>query len=99
MNNTVDWFSQYCALCAKNVQNRDGIARFDFTDLQVSLDMVANDKDSLVPESVVELMRSIIDVCNRKHGTCAEYSEHVLLLTLLNINAAYLMIIRAWRFD
>lgn len=99
MNNTVDWFSQYCALCAKNVQNRDGLARFDFTDLQVSLDMVANDKDSLVPESVVELMRSIIDVCNRKHGPCAEYSEHVLLLTLLNINAAYLMIIRAWRFD
>lgn len=99
MNNTVDWFSQYCALCAKNVQNREGLTRFDYTDLQAALDAVSSNNDGLVPESIVELMRNIIDVCNRKHGVCAEYSEHVLLLTLLNINAAYLMVIKAWRFD
>lgn len=89
-------FSQHCALRAKNVQNGEGLARFDCMDLQAASGAVSNNNDGLVPESVAKLMRNIIDVCNKQKGPqeLDTQDRRILMLALLNIHAAFLMLVK-----
>lgn len=95
---TREWFTTYCQNAAANVLDKDGALRFNYDVLKSSLDSVSRDGTDLVDARVMVLHRKIIDLCNMKHGVQGgELNELTLVLTLLNIHAAYLMISGLWK--
>lgn len=93
-----DWFSQYCLQCAANVLNRDGKVRFSYETIKQALDAVEAFRDEQVPQSVVELFRNIVNLVNSRvcPQTFTDNEQHALLLTMLNIHAAFLMVTGLW---
>ena len=93
-----DWFSQYCLQCAANVLNRDGKLRFTYETIKHSLDAVEAFHDEQVPQPVVELFRNIVHLVNSRvcQQTFNDNEQHALLLTMLNIHAAFLMVTGLW---
>jgi hypothetical protein len=87
----------YCQNAAANVLDKDGALRFNYDVLKSSLDSVSRGGTDLVDARVMVLYRKIVDLCNMKHGEQNEFNELTLVLTLLNIHAAYLMISGLWK--
>lgn len=87
------WFAQYCNLCAANVLDREGQVRFTYEQLHTAL----NDLNNQVPEPILELQRNIINACNKQFGVQDSETDMPLILTLLNIHAAYLMMTGVWK--
>lgn len=94
---TREWFTTYCQNAAANVLDKDDALRFNYDVLKSSLDSVARGGTDLVDANIMILHRKIVDLCNMKHGEQLEFSELTLVLTLLNIHAAYLMISGLWK--
>lgn len=96
---TREWFTTYCQNAAANVLDKDGKVRFDYTELQESLDAAANHNAVKIDGAVMALHNNIMKLCNTRHEYVepSENDEYALLLTLLNIQAAYLMISGLWR--
>lgn len=94
------WYAQYCNLCAANVLDKNGELRFTYETLHHALDGVNNDHYGYVAESIVELQRNIINACNKQFAANVLMDTNegeMLLLTLLNIHAAYFMISGLWK--
>lgn len=96
-----DWYASFCNMSAANVLDRNGNMRFTFTDLSVALNNCSNGDDHLIPEPIITLLGNIVNAVNKQKGAVKldDTDEHILLLTLLNIQAAYLMLTRIWRYD
>ena len=96
-----EWYAQFCNFCAANVLDRNNELRFSFDDLSAALNNCANNNDHLIPAPIITLLSNIVDAVNKQKGTVKldDNDEHILLLTLLNIHAAFLMLTRSWRFD
>lgn len=96
-----EWYASFCNMCSANVLDRNNNLRFTFTDLQQALDNCSSGNDHLIPEPIITLLANIVNAVNKQKGTVTldDKDEHILLLTLLNIHAAYLMLTRIWRFD
>lgn len=94
-----DWFTTFCTQCAANVLDRNNDVRFSYTTLSTALLAVENNDDFQVPRDVVELFRNIVGYCNKVKGQqeFTDNEEHALLLTLLNIQAAFTMVCGAWK--
>jgi hypothetical protein len=82
-----DKFRQYCNLVAANVLNKQGKTRFSYGQLSDAL----NSPDTSLCNEVQDLYTKCLAAAGLK--PCAE-----LRLTLLNINAAWLMITGDWKF-
>lgn len=91
-----EWFTTYCQNAAANVLDRDGNVRFNYDVLKSSLDAITEDRPDGIDDSVDALCENIIQLCDSRHGK-TERKKSALLLTLLNIHAAYLMITGAWK--
>lgn len=87
------WYGQYCNLCGANVLNKDGQVRFTYSELHDGL----NDLNGGVAEPIMVLYRNIINACNKQFGPQDPKVEAPLMLTLLNIHAAYLMLTGKWK--
>ena len=96
---TREWFTTYCQNAAANVLDKDGKIRFDMSELKVSLDAASNHDSGDVDMSVMALHNNIMKLCNMRNGeqNPSSNDEWALLLTLLNIHAAYLMISGLWK--
>lgn len=94
---TREWFTTYCQNAAANVLDKDGALRFSYEQLKGSLDSVSRGDTDFVDVNVMILHHKIVDLCNMKHGEQGEPNELTLVLTLLNIHAAYLMISGLWK--
>lgn len=96
-----EWYASFCNMCSANVLDRNNEVRFSFTDLQQALDNCSCGKDDLIPEPIITLLSNIVNAVNKQKGTVYldDKDEHILLLTLLNIHAAYLMLIHLWKYD
>ena len=96
---TREWYTTYCQNAAANVLDRDGHIRFTYEMLSGSLAAASNHSTSEIPNAVLNLHDNIVKLCNNKHGKQAfgDNEEYALLLTLLNIHAAYLMISGLWK--
>lgn len=92
-----EWFTMYCQNAAANVLDKEGALRFSYEQLKGSLDSVSRGGTDLVDAFVMVLHRKIVDLCNMKHGEQSAFNELTLVLTLLNIHAAYLMISGLWK--
>lgn len=88
------WFAQYCNLCAANVLNKDGNVRFTYNELHQAL----NDPGADSAEEMADLKDKIIGACNKQFGAQDPQTTIPLMLTLLNIHAAYLMMTGAWKY-
>lgn len=86
-----EWYAQFCNLAAANVLDKEGNIRFDSYVLQRALDDAWRGDTGLVPKSIVELKRNIIEACNRKYpnNDWSDQDGETLLLVLLNIQAGY----------
>lgn len=96
---TREWFTTYCQNAAANVLNRDGKVRFTYIQLKAALDAASRHCVSEIPGDILNLDDNIQKLCNNKHGgqTSDQNDQYTLLLTLLNIHAAYLMVSGLWR--
>lgn len=96
---TREWFTTYCQNAAANVLDKDNQVRFTYEQLSESLRAATEHRSGEVPELVLKLHNNIVALCNNKHEKLIlEMSdEWALLLTLLNIHAAYLMISGLWK--
>lgn len=96
-----EWYAQFCNFCAANVLDRNNEIRFSFTDLQQALDNCSCGNDHLIPAPIITLLSNIVDAVNKQKGAVKldDQDEHILLLTLLNIQAAYLMLVHIWKFE
>lgn len=96
---TREWFTTYCQNAAANVLGKDGKIRFDYSELKISLEAATNHDSENVDISVMALHNNIMKLCNMRNGqqTVYDNDEWALLLTLLNIHAAYLMISGLWK--
>lgn len=94
-----DWFAQFCLQSAANVLDRNGELRFSYVQLSQSLDGCTNGDDSKIDPAVLDLFRNIVQHCNKVKGPTelSDNDEHALLLTLLNIQAAFTMVCGAWK--
>ena len=94
-----EWFTTYCQNAAANVLDKDGKVRFDMSELKVSLAAASDHDSENVDMSVMALHNNIMKLCNMRNGqqTIYDTDEWALLLTLLNIHAAYLMISGLWK--
>lgn len=88
-----EWFTTYCQNAAANVLDRDGKVRFTYEQLKAGLDSVGED----VPNSITDLHEKIVQLCNNKCQHAEGAKQSALILTLLNIHAAYLMISGLWK--
>lgn len=93
---TREWFTTYCQNAAANVLDRDGKVRFTYEQLSEGLKTCTEHKCNT---DIVKLHSNICTLCDNKHpGTkLTEEQEWMLVLTLLNIHAAYLMISGLWK--
>lgn len=96
---TREWFTTYCQNAAANVLNKDGKVRFSYEQLKSALDSAADHCAIKIPKDILNLDDNIQRLCNNKHGIqpSSENDEYALLLTLLNIHAAYLMVSGLWK--
>lgn len=96
---TREWFTTYCQNAAANVLDRDNAVRFTYEQLSRSLTAASNRSTSEIPNAVLNLDNNIQKLCNSKHGEqkMSESDQYAILLTLLNIHAAYLMVSGLWR--
>lgn len=94
-----EWFTTYCQNAAANVLDRDGHVRFTYEQLSGSLAAASNHSTSEIPNAVLNLHDNIVKLCNNRNGEqkFGDNEEYALLLTLLNIHAAYLMISGLWK--
>ena len=94
-----EWFTTYCQNAAANVLNKDGTVRFTYEMLSGSLDAASNHRVNEIPNVVLSLHDNIIALSNTRNGkqSISENDEYALLLTLLNIHAAYLMVSGLWK--
>lgn len=95
---TREWFTTYCQNAAANVLDKDGKVRFDYEQLKSSLDAITDDAHtSSVDPAIWDLHEKIAQLCNNKCQHAEGAKQSALLLTLLNIHAAYLMLSGLWR--
>lgn len=96
---TREWFTTYCQNAAANVLNKDGNVRFTYTDLRDSLNAASEHRVEAIPNNILNLHDNIVNLCNKKHEALVLElpDEYALLLTLLNIHAAYLMVSGLWK--
>ena len=96
---TREWFTTYCQNAAANVLDKDGTVRFTYEMLSGSLAAASNHSTSEIPNVILNLHDNIMRLCDTRNGkqTLSENDEYALLLTLLNIHAAYLMVSGLWR--
>lgn len=88
-----EWFTTYCQNAAANVLDKDGHVRFTYEQLKAGLDSIGED----VPNSIVDLHEKIVQLCNNKCQHAEGAKQSALILTLLNIHAAYLMVSGLWK--
>lgn len=88
-----EWFTTYCQNAAANVLDRDGKIRFTYEQLKAGLDSVGED----APNDIMNLHDKIVQLCNNKCQHAEGAKQPALILTLLNIHAAYLMISGLWK--
>lgn len=97
---TREWFTTYCQNAAANVLDKDGKVRFNYIELKVALDAASRHCVSEIPDAILNLDDNIQKLCNNKHGAqlvSRDNDAYTLLLTLLNIHAAYLMLSGLWK--
>lgn len=96
---TREWFTTYCQNAAANVLDKDGKVRFTYEMLSGSLAAASNHSTSEIPNVVLNLHDNIMKLCDARNGiqSINDNDEYALLLTLLNIHAAYLMVSGLWR--
>ena len=96
---TREWFTTYCQNAAANVLDKDGNIRFSYEQLKTSLDAAPNHDSDNVDRTITDLHCKISQLCDARCGkqTTGDNDEYTLLLTLLNIHAAYLMLSGLWR--
>lgn len=96
---TREWFTTYCQNAAANVLDKDGKVRFTYTELKVSLDAASDHRISDVPNNVLRLHDNIVTLSNNRNDkqNLTNNQEYAVLLTLLNIHAAYLMVSGLWK--
>lgn len=96
---TREWFTTYCQNAAANVLDRDGEVRFNYTQLKTSLDAAAKQDSDGVDRTITDLHCKISQLCGTKHGSqhTSVNDNFALVLTLLNIHAAYLMLSGLWK--
>lgn len=94
-----EWFTTYSQNAAANVLDKDGKVRFTYSELKTSLDGATQHNSEDVDISVMALHNNIMKLCNARHEYIepSTNDEWALLLTLLNIQAAYLMISGLWK--
>lgn len=94
-----EWFTTYCQNAAANVLDKDNKVRFSYNELKTSLDAATRHCSEDVNISVLALHNNIMKLCNMRNGEqdLSDNDEWALLLTLLNIHAAYLMISGLWK--
>ena len=94
-----EWFTTYCQNAAANVLDKDGNVRFTYEMLSGSLAAAYNHSTSEIPNAVLNLHDNIVKLCDARNSrqVLSESDEYALLLTLLNIHAAYLMISGLWK--
>ena len=88
---TREWFTTYCQNAAANVLDKDGKVRFTYEQLHNALNDIHTDV------AINTLHQQIVGLCNAKYGAQSDHSA--LILTLLNIHAAYLMMTGAWKYE
>lgn len=91
-----EWFTTYCQNAAANVLDKDNRVRFSYEQLKSSLDAITEDRPDGIDDNVDALCENIIQLCDNRHGK-TDRKKSTLLLTLLNIHAAYLMISGLWK--
>lgn len=98
---TREWFTTYCQNAAANVLDKDGKVRFSYGDLKDSLTAASEHRAEAIVPAVLKLHDNIVVLCNKRNGDekLSQNDEYALLLTLLNIHAAYLMITGAWKWE
>lgn len=96
-----EWFTTYCQNAAANVLDKDGAVRFSYSELKTSLDAATRHSTKEIPSAVLKLHSNIMKLCDSRHGiqSINDNDEYALLLTLLNIHAAYLMLTGAWKWE
>lgn len=93
---TREWFTTYCQNAAANVLDKDGAVRFSYTELKESLAAVTDNVGEVDP-AVTDLHEKIVQLCNNKCQHAEGANQSALILTLLNIHAAYLMVSGLWK--
>lgn len=96
-----EWFTTYCQNAAANVLDKDGHVRFTYEQLSRSLTSASNRSTSEIPSKVITLYDNIVALSNKRNGEqkLSENDKYALLLTLLNIHAAYLIISGLWKTE
>ena len=96
---TREWFTTYCQNAAANVLDKDGKVRFSYEQLKGSLDAASEHRDEAIVPDILKLHDNIVNLSNTRNGKqeLKVSDEYALLLTLLNIHAAYLMLTGAWK--
>lgn len=96
---TREWFTTYCQNAAANVLDKDGKIRFDMSELKTSLAAAADHNSDSVEQPITDLHCKISQLCDTKHGSqhTSVNDNFALILTLLNIHAAYLMVSGLWK--
>lgn len=96
---TREWFTTYCQNAAANVLDKDGKIRFSYTDLKDSLNAASEHRAECIVPDILKLHDNIVNLCDARNGdiTLEKDEEYALLLTLLNIHAAYLMVSGLWK--
>lgn len=96
---TREWFTTYCQNAAANVLDKDGHIRFTYAQLKAALDAASEHRAEGIAPTVLSLHDNIVTLSDKRNGdiTLEKHDEYALLLTLLNIHAAYLMISGLWK--
>lgn len=96
---TREWFTTYCQNAAANVLDKDNKVRFGYIELRDSLVAAAEHSAAGIVPAILKLHDNIVNLCNTKHSAqkMEDNDEYALLLTLLNIHAAYLMMSGLWK--
>lgn len=94
-----EWFTTYCQNAAANVLDKDGKVRFTYIQLKAALDAASRHCANEIPVDILNLDDNIQKLCNSRCGKQmkGDNDEYALLLTLLNIHAAYLMLSGLWK--
>lgn len=96
---TREWFQMYCQNAAANVLTKDNKIRFTYEQLKAGLDAVADHSTEGISNDILNLHDNIVKLCNVRNGDVklSQNDEYTLVLTLLNIHAAYLMLSGLWK--
>lgn len=96
-----EWFTTYCQNAAANVLDKDGKVRFSYNTLKSALDAAADHNTEGISNNILNLYDNIVKLCNIRNGDekLSQNDEYTLVLTLLNIHAAYLMLSGLWKTE